>query len=80
VQTQVAVESAFWDNNTDLGEYHVVSSFLQLLMTIFFVYYFYKFIIDGNIRSIELLFLYCGVQVLILLLKNSWCSEPHIQE
>jgi hypothetical protein len=34
VQTQVAAESAFWDNDKDLGEYHVVSSFTQLLTVI----------------------------------------------
>jgi hypothetical protein len=58
VQTQVAAESAFWDNSKDLGEYHVISSFTQPLTVIFFLYYF---LIHGNIRSIDLLFLYYRV-------------------
>jgi hypothetical protein len=50
VQTQVAAESAFCDNNKDLGEYHVTSSFTQLL-TVIFLYTTFKLMVTLGVLA-----------------------------
>ena len=48
---QVAAGNVFWDSKKDLEEYHVISSFTQLLTVVISVCCTCKFIIVSNIRS-----------------------------